>query len=353
MDPEHPDGDGAVRRPAGAPPDVVVLVVTWRGRAFIDECLSSLEAQTHPHRVLVLDNDSDDGTAAHLADRWPEVPVVRTETNLGFAGGVAAGTRIVEARYPGIGLLALLNDDAAADPDWLAELVRALDEQPLAAAATSLVLLRDGRVNNAGNVLVDGLYGADRGFGQDPASVGRAEDVFGFSGGAALLRLDAVHAVGGMAAELFLYYEDTDLSWRLRLAGHRIVYVPTAVVRHRHSASSNQASRRFALFNERNRLLVLLRCAPLRTAALQILRFLLVTVSLAGRQALRRTAWPAWQQRPGLRMSVLLQVVRQLPATLRARRTISRAARLSRAEVLRRWAPGGSGDAGAGIRACG
>ncbi|MCW2510687.1 MAG: glycosyl transferase, group 2 family protein, partial [Modestobacter sp.] len=151
---------GSGNRGTGTPgPDVVVLVVTWRAREFIDECLSSLAAQTRPHRVLVIDNASDDGTAARLAEHWPDVEVRRMPRNLGFAGGVAAGLAAVSEP-----LVALLNDDAVAEPDWLDQLVGALDDRPDAAAATSLVLLADGRtVNNAGNVLVAGLYGADRG----------------------------------------------------------------------------------------------------------------------------------------------------------------------------------------------
>jgi GT2 family glycosyltransferase len=227
-----------------------------------------------------------------------------------------------------------------AEPGWLATLVEALLDRPDAAAATSLVLLRDGRsVNNAGNVLVDDLYGADRASGADPASVSDLAEVFAFSGGAALVRTAAVREVGGMAADLFLYYEDTDLSWRLRLSGHAIIYVPGARVRHRHSASSDQSSQLFARYNERNRLLVLLRCAPLRAAIWQLLKFALVTVSLGLRRSWHRDGRTAWQQDLGLRVSVVAEVLRLLPSTLRARREITRLSRVSRAAVVKRWGP--------------
>jgi len=330
------------RGPGTPAPDVVVLVVTWRAQEFIDECLSSLAAQTHPHRVLVIDNASDDGTAGLLAEHWPDVEVRRMDRNLGFAGGVAAGLAAVSEP-----LVALLNDDAVAEPDWLEQLVTALEARPDAAAATSLVLLSDGEtVNNAGNVLVAGLYGADRGLGADAATVSGPAPVFGFSGGAALLRTAPVREVGGMAAELFLYYEDTDLSWRLRLAGHEIVYVPGARVRHRHSASSDQGSRLFARYNERNRLLVLLRCAPLRVAVLQLVRFMLVTCSIAARHRSRRPPGAGWQQDLGLRTAVALEVLRLLPATVRARREVGRRSPGSRTALLATWGPGGTQGVG-------
>src|SRR3954462_13215408 len=131
---------------------VTVVVVSWEGAHLLPACLDSLQAQTLPHRVVVVDNASTDGTA-ELLSRRPEVQVVRTARNEGFAGGVQRGIDVVETEF-----VALLNNDAVAAPDWLAELVRAADAHPGAAAITSMMLLADSappRVNNAGVVLLD------------------------------------------------------------------------------------------------------------------------------------------------------------------------------------------------------
>ena len=217
-------------------PRVTVVVVTWRGRDLLGHCLESLAAQTADHEVLVVDNASSDGTADVLR-RFPGIRVIRTPVNLGFAGGAQIG--LEEA---GTEFVAFLNDDATAEPTWLAELLDAADAHPRAAAITSLLLL-DGtdppRVNNAGVVLLPSLYGADRAAGRLASEVSAPAEVWGFSGGAALLRRDAALAVGGFPVRFFLYYEDTDLSWRLRLAGRSIRYAPAAVVHHRHAASSD------------------------------------------------------------------------------------------------------------------
>ena len=316
-----------------APPDVTVLVVTYRARDLLAECLVSLAAQTVAHRVLVVDNASTDGTAALLAERFPQVPVLRLASNTGFAGGLAAGLAEVRTRWT-----ALLNDDATAAPDWLERLLAAARDEPGAAALTSRMLLADGvHVNNLGVGLTRAGYGFDLGLGR-PADGGfpAVTEVFGFSGGAALLDTAAVRAVGGSPAGFFLYYEDTDLSWRLRLAGHRIVSVPDAVVRHRHSASVGQQSALFHFHNERNRLLTLLRCAPPGFALTQVARFALTTTALGARW-LRGVRPPERNLRPGLRLRVLLAVVRLLPATLAARRRISRIATTDRASVAARW----------------
>jgi GT2 family glycosyltransferase len=313
-----------------ADPGTTVLVVTWRAAEFLAECLAAVRAQTAPHRLLVVDNASDDGTAAVLRS-FAEAEVLRLPRNLGFAGGVAAGLERV-----GTPFVALLNDDAVPAPTWLAELLAAA---PGRAAVTSRMLLPDGRVNNAGVALRADGYGADRGLGAaDGPPYDRPAEVFGFSGGAALLRTGAVRAAGGFPAEFFLYYEDTDTSWRLRLAGGSVGYAPAAVVRHRHAASSDRTSALFSFHNERNRLLMLARCAPLPFAARQLGRFVLTTGSLAAKRALRRPLPPAPHFRTGLRLRVLGSYGRLLPGALRARARVGRVSTVDRREVLARWA---------------
>jgi GT2 family glycosyltransferase len=299
---------------------VTVVVVTWQGAHLLPACLESLRRQTLPHAVVVVDNGSTDGTEELLAGRFPEVRVVQTGANLGFAGGVQAGLDVAGTPY-----VALLNNDATAEPGWLAALVDAAEAHPGAAAVTSRMLLQDTDpplLNNTGVVLLDSDYGADRDLRADAAVRTEPDSVFGFSGGAALLRLDAVRAVGGFPTRFFLYYEDTDLSWRLRLAGWDVRYEPAAVVHHAHSATVDQTSDRFAFFNERNRLLMLTRCAPAPRALRALLRFLLTTASLTVKRALRRPVPDVPVFSPGLRLRVLGSYARALPWALRTRRTI-------------------------------
>jgi GT2 family glycosyltransferase len=298
---------------------VTVVVVTWNAADLVAACLDSLAHQTLPHRVVVVDNASADGTPELLARRFPDVRVVRNPENRGFAGGVEAGLAVVDTPF-----VALLNNDAEAEADWLARLAAALDDHPEAAAVTSRLLLTDVEpptLNNAGVLLLDDGYGADRGLGAPADEYAEADEVFGFSGGAALLRTEALRAVGGFPAPFFLYYEDTDTSWRLRRAGWSIRYEPTAVVHHRHSATADQTSAMFAYWNERNRLLMHVRCAPMGAAVAVWCRFVLTTASLAARRLTGAPRPVAHQQRVALRLRALAGALRLLPWALRARRT--------------------------------
>ena len=314
-----------------------VVVVTWQGAELLPTCLDSLAAQTMPHRVLVVDNASTDGTAETLT-RY-DVDVLTLDRNTGFAGGVAAALDVVRSDY-----VALLNNDAAADPRWLEVSAALLDSKLDTAAVTARLLLwdadREGRaiLNNAGVALVAGGYGTDRGFGQpDGPPFDQRQEVFGFSGGACLLRRSAVEAIGGIAPEFFMYYEDADLSWRMRLAGYTIRYEPAATVRHRHGASSDLRSESFAYFTERNRLLMLLRCAPFGFAIRQVGRFVVTTLSLAVRRLMRQRIPDAAVFRPRVRLRALLGVARTARWVIQTRREIGTRLTVPRSTVIETW----------------
>jgi GT2 family glycosyltransferase len=310
-----------------------VVVVTWRGVGLVGRCLDALAAQSAAHELLVVDNASTDGTAAVLAGHRTRPRVLRLAANRGYAGGLAAALPLVGTPY-----LAWLNDDAEPAPGWLAELQAALDATPRAAAAAALLVRANGTVQSAGVRLTRRGYGADVTEPPPPAPGGGggvAQAVFGFCGGAALVRTAQLRAAGGVPAGFFCYYEDTDTAWRLRLRGHEVITVPAARVTHRHGASTSIGSPAFHRWNERNRLLTLLRCAPAGVAALELARFAASTAV----QPLRRRSTPAApNHRPVLRLRVLAAVAARLPVTLAQRAAIGRRTRLGRRDVWRTWA---------------
>ncbi|MGZ4619624.1 MAG: glycosyltransferase family 2 protein, partial [Frankiaceae bacterium] len=237
----------------------------------------------------------------------------------------------------------LLNNDAVPEPDWLDRLLSpftAPGAERLAAVTAKVLFAADGRLNNAGGVVRSDGYARDRGFGE-PAEghYDMPADVFSFSGTAVALRTAALREIGLFADEFFTYYEDTDLSWRLRLAGWQIRYEPTAVVHHLHAATSDVRSRSFAFYNERNRLLMLTRNAPPSTAVRQVVRFVATTLLLALRRLLRVPVPADHQFRLALRMKVLWSYLRLLPRSLQARREIGQTARVGRKALLANLEP--------------
>lgn len=303
-------------------PVVRVVVVSWNGAHLIGRCLDSLLEQDLPDgslEIVVVDNASTDGSVELIRTRYPSVMLHVTEENLGFAGGVNVGLADLGASYA-----VLLNNDAVFEPDAVRRLVEHMDRpgNERVGAATARILLTtpdaSGQVlvNSTGNVLSRAGAAADRDWLRPDDGTGDAPvDVFGFCGGAAALRTSALQEVGLFDASLFLYYEDTDLSWRLRAAGWDIHYVREAVAHHEHAASSDSTSPLFRYYNTRNSLLVFARHAPLPAVIRSALR---QTVALAVYACTRRES-PALLR---ARARALADVARALPGAVSARRSV-------------------------------
>jgi GT2 family glycosyltransferase len=384
-------------------PKIRVIVLNFNGGELTIRCLRSL-AQAIPPDVdtdlVMVDNASSDGVVDRVEREFPEVRIVRSDRNRGFAGGNNLALRDLDD----VDLVALVNNDVTVSPEWLGPLVEALRADPGLGAASPKILfdghyrrldvaalpepprpadrralgvgivdvivppgasgrvrfgrgfyeperagpdtirwsmpdamlfvpvptdsagpftceliidspadkrlevrsgdaltaldLKTGRhryevalggddvdlINNVGSMLLQNNYAADRGWLEpDQGQYAQPEDVFAWSGGAVLLRTEYLRDVGLFDERLFLYYEDLELSWRGRRRGWRYGYVPGSTVRHVHAATATQDSAMSRYFNERNRLLVLARHAPLRVSAAATFRFVLSTLSYVRR----------------------------------------------------------------------
>jgi GT2 family glycosyltransferase len=194
-------------------------------------------------------------------------------------------------------------------------------------------------VNNVGSVvLVDGS-GADRGYlERDQGQYDEPADVFAWCGGSVLFRPDYLADVGLFDERFFLYYEDTDMSWRGAARGWRYRYVPGAVVRHVHAASSGEGTPIFQHYVERNRLLMLTKNAPAGFAARAVWRFVLVTLSYTRRDIVRPVLG---LHRPNVeqvrrRVGSLVGFLRLAPAVLAERRRLRRAATVDDDQLMAR-----------------
>ena len=387
------------------PARVRAVVLNYNGGDLTLECLRRLRATEWPagrFQVVLVDNASSDGVVDRTRNQWPDVRIITSDRNRGFAGGCNLALHDLDD----IDAVALVNSDVLVEPRWLAPLARALGHNPKVGAASPKILFesrfrevelrsgtrrrgrgdrrrlgvrvsgaraggsdvwrdtqlvegfwgpehgpepesgfqwtsgravlripvaeaapaetcelrlaadgvtrltaRSGRsevelevgrepewhtvplegrpfdvINNVGTVLAGDGYGADRGYlERDHGQYDTPESVFAWSGGAVLLTASYLADAGLFDEQLFLYYEDVDLSWRGRERGWRYRYVPESVVRHVHAASTVEGSPQFDYYNERNRLLTLTRHSDRRTVAKALARYLLITGSYARR----------------------------------------------------------------------
>lgn len=301
---------------------VSVLVVNYNGRRYLEPCLRSLENQAlprHQFEIILVDNGSSDGSAALVRTHFAGVRVLELSANQGFAGGNLAGLQQARGRY-----VALLNNDATADPNWLTSMVAEMERGPaIGGVAAKVVFAHDpGTINSAGIVLYRDGRGGDRGFRcKDHARFQVPTEVFGACGAAVMYRRQMLDDVGFFEQRYFMYYEDLDLAWRAQRRGWRFVYAPTAVVHHVHCGSGGEWSPRFSFFVERNRALTSIRNGSPILAVQACVGLILRTVRCWWRLATRR---PQWQRAHGWAyLRAVASLLVELPAALSARQRLA------------------------------
>lgn len=234
------------------------VVTTYNGHAVLGECLQALLAQTRPFdEILVVDDASTEDDEAFVCarfslERFPSLRTLRLDRNLGHAGAAAAGVAATRGE-----LVALVNNDAAPDPDWLEHAVRPFVDPRVGSVATRLVRYdRPEILDSAGDAYTVVGHAFKSGEGEPDSLERQSRDVFSACAGAALFRRAAYETAGGLRPELEAYYDDVDLGFRLRLAGYACVYAPLARCRHRVSATYGRGSFRQLALTSRNQAFV-------------------------------------------------------------------------------------------------
>lgn len=242
-------------------PTVAVVTLNYNGKEHLEACFESLRALDYPrdrYRIVCVDNASADGSPDFVRARFPDVRLIESGGNLGFAGGCNLGARESEAEY-----IAFVNNDARVDPGWLRALVAAIHGDPETVCASAKILDWEGET-------VDFVGGHlnFHGFARQPHWRAEVEEglydqpgpLLFACGGAMLIRRDVFLEVGGFDDDYFMFFEDVDLGWRLWLLGYRVVFVPEAVIYHRHHGSAGKLTsyRRYFLY-ERNALWTIIK----------------------------------------------------------------------------------------------
>jgi GT2 family glycosyltransferase len=221
---------------------VAVVIPNWNGVDLIRDCLGALKKQTLRHHVIVVDNGSIDGSNKLIKDEFPDVELLEFPNNAGFAGGVNRG--IKPALNQDFDYIALLNNDAVADTKWLELLVMAMEKDDKLGAVAAKILTQDGKMlDSTGDFYSTWGFPFPRGRGeldQGQYDSGSNLEIFAASGGASLFRAKMFRDVGLFDERFFAYYEDTDIGFRMRLAGWCVRYEPSAFVYHYIGATSSK-----------------------------------------------------------------------------------------------------------------
>ncbi len=267
-------------------PKVAIIYLLHNGRQYIADCFRSLETMAYPREdaeIVVIDNaSSDDGLDFFKKEilpksgaTLPKITLIESKENKGFAEGNNIGIRL--ALEKNFDYVYLLNQDTEADPDFLAEAIKEAEKNKKAGSVQSCIFLypEKVRLNSFGNAVHFLGFGYSRGYqllladaeGEIAAELGR-NHVFEMayaSGAGVLYRATALRETGLLDSEFFLYHEDLDLGWRLRLAGWDNILAPSSRIYHKYDFSR---SIKKYYWMERNRFLVLFKLYKIPTLIL-------------------------------------------------------------------------------------
>lgn len=263
--------------------NVSIILVNWNGKNDTLACLGSLHASTHQRinaSTIVVDNGSTDDSVIAIHRKFPDVEVIENRTNLGFAGGNNVGIRrAFESRADYVWLL---NNDTIVDKNALVMLVDAMKGDRVGVTGSKIYFaprreyhkeryIKEDRGHvlwYAGGVIDwKNMYAAHRGVDEvDRGQYDRTEETPFVTGCSMMVKKEAVNAVGMLDEKLFMYFEDVDLCLRAKYRGWRCVYVPGSIVWHVNAGSSGRpGSRLHEYYQTRNRLIMGMRYAPIRT----------------------------------------------------------------------------------------
>jgi len=219
-----------------------VIVVSYNTREQTLACVASFARDPEAAgELIVVDNDSADGTSQALATGYPAVRVLRQAENLGFARACNVGARTARGRY-----LGFFNSDCVAEPGCLSRLTTFLDSNSRASVAVPRLVSANGEVQaNVAHLPSVRSIASEHLLGHisRPYPVARLTEptrVDAFSGAALVIRRDDFSAVGGFHDAYFMYMEDVELSRRLAVDGRLVYYIPEAVAYHEVGGSSRE-----------------------------------------------------------------------------------------------------------------
>jgi GT2 family glycosyltransferase len=243
---------------------VSVIIINFNGLKNLgdtfQDCVESALSSKYPDfEVLLVDNASTDGSIQFLEERFrgnSKFRIIKNLKNLGFAEGNNIGIRSSKSKY-----VALLNSDAKADPDWLTELVTAVQLSEVAAVQSKILQMNSPSLLDCAGGLIDYYgYHLELGRGDKATNYLSVQEVFYAKGAGALFKREALEKVGLFDSSMFMYFEEVDLCWRIWLNGFKVVLAPNSIVYHASGSTASKLQDRTRLYlSIRNHFLVLLK----------------------------------------------------------------------------------------------
>jgi len=234
-----------------------IIVLNYNGKELLKDCFSSLRRINYPkerYEVIMVDNGSEDNSIEYVKKNFPWVKILALDKNYGFAEGNNKGINVAKGEY-----IVFLNNDTKVDKNWLIELVKVASSDEKIGIVGSKVLnfynpkiieYAGGYLDILGSPFHRGLNEIDKG------QYDRIEEVFYVLGSSLLIKRNVLKKLKYcFDPSYFLYFEETDLCWRVKLLGYKVVYVPSSIVFHKGGVTASKLKEKAIYYLYKNKIL--------------------------------------------------------------------------------------------------
>lgn len=304
-------------------PLVSIVIVNTNEKASLGDCLTSLSSQTYRnYEILIVDNGSTDGSVEYIKKNFPLVHIIRNLRNEGFAKACNKGMLSSWGKY-----IALISSDMVFDAHWLEELVKPLQNENVGATVAKALFFNDSdKINYAGGAVTFLGFAFPKHSKENRSIDLDYETTQYVAGGLSCLRRKVLDEIGLFDETFFMYFEDVDLSFRIRAAGYELALAPKAIVYHKADFKKMKDK---LYYVERNRLRFLTKNYSLRTLLLIAPAFIATEMGV-----LVYSLFKGWLHK---KVYSYFELLISLPTLIRQRKQSQRKRKLNDSQIMQEF----------------
>ena len=204
-----------------------VIIVTYNHRKHVEKCLNSIFSDNKCLDIIIVDNNSTDGTPDFVEHDFPEVTLIKNSQNKGYGAAVNLGVNYSKREY-----VVVLNPDVIIEANFFEELLKPIMENSNLITTPKALLYDGSKINTCGNIEHFTGLTFTLGLGKDKGELNESKFISGLSGVCFAAKRSIYLEIGGFDENIFLYMEDAEISWNINSRGLNILYVPSAVIYH-------------------------------------------------------------------------------------------------------------------------